>query len=128
MDSFLMNGYLWRVKWVSSNSLDLVDRTGKKRLATTDPRARHIYLSNELEGDSLKNRVLIHELSHAVMFSYGLLDRLHFYVRPEYWIEAEEWVCNFIADYGYLIFRITSDILGERAWLFIPYELERLVA
>lgn len=127
MDSFLMNGYLWRIKYVSPESFDLIDRTGKKRLATTDPRTRYIYLSNELQGDIL-NRVLLHELSHAVMFSYGLLDRLHFYVRPEYWIEAEEWVCNFIADYGYLIFRIASDILGEEAWMFIPHELERLIA
>lgn len=99
MDSFLMNGYLWRVKYVSPESFDLIDRTGKKRLATTDPRTKYIYLSIELQGDIL-NRVLLHELGHAVMFSYGLLDRLHFYVRPEYWIEAEEWVCNFIADYG----------------------------
>lgn len=127
MDSFLMNGYLWRVKYVSPESFDLIDRTGKKRLATTDPRTKYIYLSIELQGDIL-NRVLLHELGHAVMFSYGLLDRLHFYVRPEYWIEAEEWVCNFIADYGYLIFRIASDILEEKAWLFIPYELERLIA
>ena len=43
------------------------------------------------------------------------------------WIEAEEWVCNFIADYGRQIFQIASTVLGDEAWSFIPYELERLV-
>lgn len=126
MDSFFLNGYLWRIVYSFPDDYNLVDRTGKKRPATTDPKTRTIYLSLELHGDLL-NRVLIHELGHAVMFSYGLLDRLHFYVRPKYWIEAEEWVCNFIADYGYQIFTIASDILGERAWLVIPHELEKIV-
>lgn len=127
MDSFLMNGYLWRVKHVSPTSSTLIDRTGEKRLATTDPRTRCIYLSTELYGDFL-NRVLLHELGHAIMFSYNLLGRLHSFVLPEYWIDAEEWVCNFIADYGYQIFQIASDILGEEAWLFVPYELERMIS
>lgn len=127
MDSFLMNGYLWRVEEVSPNSSELIDRTGEKRLATTDPHTRCIYLSRKLQGDIL-NRVLLHELGHATMFSYGLINRLHVYVRPEYWIEAEEWICNFIADYGYEIFCTASNVLGEEAWIFIPYELERLIA
>lgn len=127
MDSFLMNGYLWRIRFVSHTSSYLIDRTGQLRLATTDPQTRYIYLSDELYGDK-RNRVLIHELAHCVMFSYGLIKQLHFYVRPKYWIEAEEWVCNFIADYGYKIFKTASNILGEDAWIYIPNELERLIA
>lgn len=49
-------------------------------------------------------------------------------VRPEYWIEAEEWVCNFIADYGMRIFYIAYQVLGDEALEYLPYELERLVA
>lgn len=41
---------------------------------------------------------------------------------------AEEWVCNFIADYGLKIFQSAYEILGDQAWLYVPYELERLVA
>ena len=127
MKSFYMNGYLWKISFVDPNSDELVDRTGELRVATTDPNTYRIYLSNELDGDFL-NRVLVHELGHAAMVSFDLLRDIHRMVRPEYWIEAEEWVCNFIADYGLKIFSIAYYILGEEAWMFVPYELEKLIA
>ena len=127
MDSFYMNGYLWRVCFVDPNSDFLVDRTDVLRVATTDPVTYCIYVSNALEGDFLK-KVLIHELGHCTMVSYHLIDDIHRMVKPEYWIEAEEWVCNFLADYGLRVFSIAYAIMGEDAWVFIPYELERVVA
>ena len=54
-------------------------------------------------------------------------DDVHRAVPRHLWIDAEERVCNFIADYGLQIFQIASTVLGEEAWSFIPYELERLV-
>lgn len=122
-----MNGDLWRVKFVHPYSPKLVDRTQNYRVATTDPSTRCIYLSKDLNGDFL-NRVLIHELGHATMVSYDLLQIIHQMVYPEYWMEMEEWICNFIADYGLQIFRHVYEILGERAWVYVPQELERLVA
>lgn len=122
-----MNGYLWRVRFVHPSSDQLVDRTGKLRVATTDPETRCIYLSSELTGDFL-NRVLIHELGHCVMVSFDLLSDIHRMVKPRYWIEMEEWICNFIADYGLRIFSAAYSVLGKDAWIFVPYELERLVA
>lgn len=127
MESFLMNGYLWRVKFVKPESEFLVDRTNNLRVATTDPITRCIYLSNQLTGDFL-NTVLLHELGHCVMFSYGLLKEIHSIVDPEDWIDVEEWVCNFIADYGLKIFETAYDVLGEEAWDRIPKELENLIA
>ena len=127
MDSFYMNGYLWRVYFVDPNSDFLVDRTNIWRVATTDPVTYCIYVSNALEGDFLK-KVLIHELGHCVMVSFDLLDDIHRMVKRKYWIEAEEWVCNFLADYGLKVFSIAYAIVGEDAWAFIPYELERVVA
>lgn len=127
MESFLMNGYLWRVKFVKPESEFLVDRTNNLRVATTDPITRCIYLSNQLTGDFL-NTVLLHELGHCVMFSYGLLKEIHSIVDPEDWIEVEEWVCNFIADYGLKIFETAYEVLGEEAWDRIPKELENLIA
>lgn len=47
------------------------------------------------------------------MISFGLLKAIHRMVKPEYWIDAEEWVCNFIADYGYGIFQIADYILSD---------------
>lgn len=122
-----MNGYLWKIRDVSPNSPLLVDRLGESCVATTDPRTRCIYLSNQLKED-FRTRVLLHELGHCVMFSYDLLDEIHRMVEPEHWVETEEWICNFIADYGREIFRTAYDTLGDEAWLFIPYELERMIA
>lgn len=121
-----MNGYLWRVKRVPYMSPMLIERTGTRVVATTDPRTRCVYLLDTLDGHFLST-VLLHELGHVVMFSYSLLDDIHQFVDREYWVEAEEWVCNFIADYGLRIFETASIVLGEDALACIPYELERLV-
>lgn len=105
----------------------LYDRTGALTVATTDPKTMTVYLSEELEGSFL-NRVLIHEIGHCVLFSFGLLDDIHRFVKKEYWIEAEEWVCNFIADYGREIYSIAFSVLGEDAIHIVPYELERAIS
>lgn len=105
----------------------LMDRSGTQTVATTDPDSKQVYLSNLLYGDFL-NRVLIHELGHCAMVSFGLIDDIHRMVYPEYWVEAEEWICNFIADYGLKIYTAAYEILGEAAWLYIPQEVERFVS
>lgn len=122
-----MNGYLWRVYFVDPDSDLLVDRTGFYTLATTDPVTYCIYLSNQLDG-SLLRTVLIHELGHCTMVSFHLLDDIHRMVKPEYWLEAEELICNIIANYGWKIFQTAYDILGESALYYVTKELERFVA
>ncbi len=123
-----MNGYIWRIKFVNPNSPNLVDRTRQLRVATTDPKDFCIYLSEDLKGDFLI-KVLVHELGHCVMVSFNLIDEIHRMVYPEYWIEAEEWICNYIADYGMKIFNIAYSILGNyKAWEVIPHELEKMVS
>lgn len=126
MHRFILNGIIWKVRFVDPSSHYLIDRTKSKRLATTDPNTRTIYLSSSLEGNML-NKVLLHELGHCVMFSFGLLEDIHRVVPPTLWIQAEEWVCNFLADYGRQIFSIAYSILGEDAWLYVPYKLEKLI-
>lgn len=125
MNRFSMNGHSWNVKFVDANSPMLIDRTNTQTVATTDPKTHIIYLSNQLYGDFLI-RVLLHELGHCALFSYNLLDDIHTMVKPEYWIEAEEWTCNFIADYGFKIFSSAFDILGYNAWKYIPPALNQL--
>lgn len=105
-----MNGYSWGVTFVDANSAYLIDRSGRKTVATTDFHRQMIYLSRELRGDFLRT-VLLHELGHCTMFSYHILDDIHSFVYPSKRIEAEEWVCNFIADYGDEVFRLAEDIL-----------------
>lgn len=127
MTGFVLNGLFWRVLYVPWDSDDLVDRTGTLRLATTDPNSRIIRLSDRLSG-TLKSRVLIHEIGHATMVSYNLITELHRMVRPEKWIEAEEWVCNILADYGMTVYDRASKVLGNRAIECLPDAMSRLVA
>lgn len=127
MDHFILNGYLWNVRYVDPYNPLLIDRTGKRTVATTDPSTRCIYLSNTLSGDFLV-RVVLHEVGHSALFSFGLLDDIHKMVKPEYWIIAEEWVCNLIADYGRYIYSSAFSVLGYDAIKIVPYELHRFIA
>lgn len=122
-----MNGDLWYVRKVDPNNPELVDRTGKLCLATTNPIHRCVYLSNKLQG-SLFSRVLIHELGHCAIVSFDLLDEIHRMVKPEYWVDAEEFICNFIADYGQKIFETGYKLFGDDALLYVPSELEKFIA
>lgn len=127
MDSFYMNGILWRVKIVNPYDPRLVDRTSELKVATTDPVAKCVYLSGLLDGDFF-NTVLIHELAHCAMISFGLIEYIHIHVEPEYWIDVEEFMCNFIADYGLTIFRTAYDLFGDDAIRIVPGEIEKYVA
>lgn len=128
MSTFVMNGYPWQVRITDPHDSKLVDRTNVLRVATTDPVDHVVYLSQSLKGDFL-TRVLIHELAHCAMISFDLIEEIHKMVYPEYWIDAEEWVCNFIADFGLTILNTGHSILGnyEGAWMFVPQEIERML-
>ena len=127
IDSFFMNGMLWRIRFVNPNSDILIDRTLSKTVAVTDPETMTIYLSNKLRGEFL-TRVVLHELSHAMMYSYHYLDQIHRYCKKRYWIEMEELIANLIADRAYEIFQRAYDVVGDEAIRFVPYGLERSVA
>lgn len=120
MFSFRMNGDIWKIVTVHSSSRFLVDRTGNVRVATTDPTTLTVYISDLLSGDFL-DRVIIHELGHCALFSFDLISDIHDAVYPEYWILAEEWICNFIADYGSMIFSIIGEIQ------LVPSEIESFI-
>lgn len=112
MNQFFMNGRLWRVIFTDPYAPELVDRTGEQRVATTDPMTQTVYLSRSLHGDFLR-RVLSHELGHVTMISYNMLDEIHRMAHPRYWVEIEEWICNFITDYGLDNFRLVDQILQD---------------
>lgn len=124
---FFMGDLLWRVCRCASDDPVLVDRTGRLTLATTDPNMLTVYVSDELSGEEL-NHVLVHEMGHCAFYSFGLLEAIHRMTYPAYWVEAEEWVCNFIADYGMQIFSAAKRVMGDAALDIIPREVERLIA
>jgi len=127
INEFYMNGLRWRVRFTYPTDRVLVDRTNVLTCAVTDPETMTIYLSNKLRGEFL-TRVVLHELSHAMMYSYHYLDEIHRYCKKRYWIEMEELIANLIADRAYEIFQRAYDIVGDDAIRFVPYCLERSVA
>ena len=112
MRPFVLNGDLWKPVMVDPDDPRLVDRTGSARIATTDPETRCVYLSHGLRGRYLET-VLLHEISHCAMISYGLLDSLHAIVPEESWVPVEEWACNLLADYGAHVFHAASTAIGH---------------
>lgn len=111
MQWFNMNGYDWKVVRVSPNNPLLIDRTGLLTVATTIPSLQTIYISSAING-RFEERVLAHELSHVAMFSYYLVDDLYSVVQSENRLEAEEMICNFIADYGWKIYQVLDALMA----------------
>ena len=94
-------------------------------LATTDINTKTIYLSEDLYGSRLIT-VYLHELGHVVIDSFHLINDIHRMVKPEYWVEMEEWICNFVANYGTMIFQNAYKSIGYSAIELIPSELEKV--
>lgn len=70
-----------------------------------------MYVSRELKGRDLE-KVMLHEMGHCAMYSYDLLDSLHAIVPPEAWVDIEEWVCNYLANYGREVMHAAMTALG----------------
>lgn len=126
MERFSMNGIIWTVYFVGSDSVYLIDRTGKRTVATTDTRTKSVYLSEELYGEFLK-KVILHELGHCALYSYGLLDDIRRLASPRKWVEVEEYICNLISDYGEIIFSSLYKLYGLESWKKIPDYIEGIL-
>ena len=110
---FSMGKDLWKVELTSPNNPILYDHLG-----VTDPNTMTVYLSDELTDDET-TKVLLHELGHCAIFSFGLYDQIHTFVKPQYWAYAEDWICNFVADWGRYIFESAYQVLGDIVWSYI---------
>lgn len=98
MNIFYINNDRWSVELVSPDDSVLIDRTGIKRLATTDPVLKRIFISYNIRGTLLK-RVLFHEIGHCMLISYGIINDICKRFPEERWLEVEECLCNYIADH-----------------------------
>ena len=103
-----INGYDWRIKF-TRDKRDLMRSDGVVTLGVTDRNDFTIYLFDGLKGDLLQ-KVIIHELTHAFIFSYG------FYLT----LEEEEFVCSFLDTYARDIIREADYMLksGLRSMLY----------
>lgn len=112
MNPVLINGELWNIERVSPGSPFLVDRTGNQRLATTDPLDRKIYISSDLKSPLL-DKVMLHEVAHAITVSYGLLPPLRNSIPDAMWIPVEEWSASLVERHGIEAAILASKALGR---------------
>ena len=125
--SVRINDHIWNIYYVSEDNPVLIDRTGTWTLAVTIPKRKSIYLSDNLFGNQLIT-VLLHEMTHATLWEFGIINDIRKYCYPENAIDMEELVCNIVADYAQYIFMEAYRVLGGQAIFYMPMVLERLVA
>lgn len=112
MRPFTVNGDLWRVVRVSPGDPLLVDRTGTPRVATADPGDHVIRVSSKVLPPLL-DRVVLHEVAHAVTMSHGLLGSIHEAVPEVLWVPVEEWAVQLVENYGMEAVALASEVLGR---------------
>ena len=118
LKSFAVNRIEWTLVPVEPDNTQLLYELGNYRLTITDfPKSKFTILRsglwiviltktlkrsgkrksniNKAIGRDYDIRVLIHEICHCVLYSYGLLYDIHKADKKDYWILAEEWICNF---------------------------------
>lgn len=71
MRPFVLNGNVWRVIRVQPGDPYLVDQTGMPKLAVADPAHKMIGISRSV-FPPLLDRILLHEIGHAITMEYGL--------------------------------------------------------
>lgn len=97
---FVINDIIWEIKYVQPKSKCLMRSDGQYSLGVTDWNTKTVCINNRLTGDKLEH-VVCHELCHCICFSYNIYLP---YI-------TEEWLCNFMADYGKELIYILDDIL-----------------
>lgn len=108
----MTNGEVWEVVRVPAGDPRLVDRTDVERLATTDPTARVVWLREDLVPPLL-DRVLLHEVAHAVTLSWGLLGGLRSNAPRQSWVPLEEWAARLVESHAIEAVDAASAALGR---------------
>lgn len=99
---FLINGELWKVIFVDEKHPYLLKPNGNFAIGACDDYSKHIFLSNKLYGQKLK-QVLCHEITHAIMFSYNIKMPL----------QQEELFAELMATFGEEIVKITNILFSH---------------
>ena len=94
-----INGLTWRVYLVSPNHPMLVRDDGSVAVGVCDSNTQSIYVNEYVDIDFMK-KILCHEITHAAMFSYGIILN-H---------DQEEVSADLIANYGEEIVEETNKI------------------
>lgn len=98
----IINNIIWVVRFVSSDSAVLNRSDGSHTVGMTDGNLRTIFIDRNLRGAFLE-KVLCHEICHAVCFSYG--------VRIP--IETEELIANWVSMYGRIVINGLDNLMDS---------------
>lgn len=112
MRPFIINGELWGVARVPADSPLLIDRTDTRRLAVTDPTTRMVYLRADLKPPLL-DRVLLHEVAHAVTVSWGLLPQVRLDTLRGDVVGVEEWAAQLVENHALEAVQAARTSLGR---------------
>lgn len=112
MRPFVVNGDVWRVIRVPAGDPSLIDRTGGPKLAVTDSVDRTVYLRDDLVPPLL-DRVVLHEVAHAVTVSWGLLPEVRSSVLRGDIIDVEEWSAQLVENHALEAVNAASEALGR---------------
>lgn len=111
MTEIVLNGDPWGVLRVPAGAPSLVDGGGVERLGTTDPVRRLIAVRNDLVPPML-DRVMLHEVAHAVSVSWGMLPTARKALRGDISL-ADEFVAQLIENHAVEAIVATSAALGR---------------
>lgn len=112
MKPFVVNGDLWRVAWVPPGDPSLIDRTGMHRLATADLVGKVISVSADV-APPLLDKVLLHEVAHAVIASYDLFSPLKALLPEDMWIVVDEWSAQLVENHSLEATLLAAESLGR---------------
>lgn len=112
MRPFVINGDVWRVIRVPAGDPSLIDRTDTPRLAVTDASDRTVYVRDDLMPPLL-DRVMLHEVAHAVTVSWGLLPQVRSDTLRGDIIGVEEWAAQLVENHAMEAVQATRRALGR---------------
>lgn len=96
---YQINNKTWNIRLVQSDSHMLMRSDGSYTVGMCDRTTQTVYISDLLQGKFLR-KVLIHEICHSAMFSYGI----------DMSVEQEEMFCDLLATYGDEIIGIVDNV------------------
>ena len=112
MRPFVINGDVWRVASVPAGDPSLIDRTDTPRLAVTDSMDRTIYVRDDLLPPLL-DRVMLHEVAHAITVSWGLLPQVRSDASRGDTIGVEEWAAQLVENHAMEAVQAARRALGR---------------
>lgn len=112
MRPFVINGDVWRVIRVPAGDPSLIDRTDTPRLAVTDALDRTVYVRDDLMPPLL-DKVMLHEVAHAITVSWGLLPEVRSDAMRGDIIGVEEWAAQLVENHAMEAVQAARRALGR---------------